>query len=132
MEHKKRPKNLRGGKGTLASKADPPKYHCRNHGTPMTYSPLLMGWECPESGCTYRRYRKSEVDQYGPPLVCEGPHTLVIYGDHNKSQILIRGSNNVAVDITGLVTSMGTIENHSGRSYEVTLEFLRATQIAPQ
>lgn len=108
---KKMKKPLRGGKGTLARSGPAEKVRCRNHNEEMKYDPLIMGWRCPLNGCNYRRYKKSEVDQYGPPLICEGPFTLTLYKENTDPSImprvLLRGSNNVVVDLTSIATELG-------------------------
>lgn len=123
MEKKKRPKAaLRGGKGTLTDKMQVDSPTCRVHATAMKYDPLIMGWKCSEAGCNYRRYKKSEIDQYGPPLVCEGPFTLVVYQDPaspNTVRPILRGSNNVAVDLNDILTGI-TAETDPGSVYNAT------------
>lgn len=111
MERKKRPKNLRGGKGTLTKATSPAeKIRCRNHDEEMKYDPLIMGWACPVAECNYRRYKRSEVDQYGPPLICEGPFTLTLYKETDDPKttprVLLRGSNNVVVDLSSIAQEL--------------------------
>lgn len=136
MEKKKRPA-LRGGKGTLTDKSTVENPQCRNHGTEMKFDPLLMGWRCPVADCSYRRYRKVEVDQYGPPLVCEGPYTLTLVHSNSTPRahprFILRGSNNVALDVSDLVkdyqfepgaatANFSSVRAHSRRLL-VTLDF---------
>lgn len=106
---------LRGGKGTLPTH-NVEVVRCRNHNEPMRYDPLIMGWECPVAECNYRRYKKSEIDQYGPPLVCEGPYTLTLYKETAdpsvKPRVLLRGSNNVVVDLTSLARELAPETGH--------------------
>lgn len=119
----KKVRRIRGGTGKFAPA---PQSFCPHHKEAMPFDPMIRGWACPVEGCSYRKYRKQDIDQFGPPLVCEGPLSVTLVEDssNNTQQLILRGSNNVAVDLTSVTTDVRVEQEATYSNSYVVVELI--------